>query len=85
MLLGGHLRKLQHLNLSSFSAILLKSGHFILDLPISDKELETIVKALTLGGDSSLYEKLKLVKEIRDAHPGGPYKKILRETHGMVI
>jgi hypothetical protein len=85
MLLGGHLKKLQHLNLSSFSAILLKSGHFILDLPINDKELETIVKALTLGGDSSLYEKLKLVKETRDAHPGGPYKKILRETYGMVI
>jgi hypothetical protein len=56
-----------------------------LDLPINDKELETIVKALTLGGDSSLYEKLKLVKETRDAHPGGPYKKILRETYGMVI
>ena len=56
-----------------------------MDLPINDKELEIIVKALTLGGDSSLYEKLKLVKETRDANPGGPYKKILRETHGMVI
>ena len=81
----GHLRKQQHLNLSSFSAILLESGHFILDLPINDRELEVIVNALTLGGDTALYQKLKLVKETRDAHPGGPYKKILRETHGMVI
>jgi hypothetical protein len=85
MRLGGHLRKLQHLNLSSFSAILLESGQTILDLPINEKELGTIVKALTLGGDTALYQKLKLVKETIEANPGGPYKKILRETHGMVI
>ncbi len=85
MRLGGHLRKLQHLNLSSFSAILLESGQTILDLPINEKELDTIVKALTLGGDTALYQKLKLVKETIEANPGGPYKKILRETHGMVI
>ena len=30
-----------------------------------------------------LYEKLKLVKEVRDENPGGPYKKILREQHGI--
>ena len=85
MRLGGHLRKLQHLNLSSLSAILLESGQTILDLPINEKELGTIVKALTLGGDTALYQKLKLVKETIEANPGGPYKKILRETHGMVI
>tara|TARA_B000000557_G_scaffold20768_1_gene15718 strand:+ start:173 stop:394 length:222 start_codon:yes stop_codon:yes gene_type:complete len=73
------------LNLSSFSAILLESGQTILDLPINEKELDTIVKALTLGGDTALYQKLKLVKETIEANPGGPYKKILRETHGMVI
>ena len=56
-----------------------------MDLPINDNDLETIVKALTLGGDTSLYQKLKLVKETRDENPGGPYKKILRESHGMVI
>ena len=72
--------KTAYLTLSSFSAILSKNQDILLDLPINDKELETIVKALTLGGDSSLYEKLKLVKETRDANPGGPYKKILRET-----
>ena len=56
-----------------------------MDLPINDKELDTIVKAMTLGGDTALYQKLKLVKEVRDENPGGPYKKILRESHGMVI
>ena len=56
-----------------------------MDLPIDDKELSTIVRAVTLGGDSALYQKLKLVKETREENPDGPYKKILRESHGMVI
>ena len=29
-----------------------------MDLPISDKELDTIVKALGFGGDIALYQKL---------------------------
>ena len=56
-----------------------------MDLPINNKELATIVSALHLGGDSALYQKLKLVKETIDENPGGPYKRILRESHGMVI
>ena len=56
-----------------------------MDLPINDKELAVIVNALTLGGSSSLHQKLKLVKEVRDENPNGPYKKILREQHRMVI
>ena len=56
-----------------------------MDLPINDQDLDTIVKALALGGDTALYQKLKLIKETRDANPGGPYKKILREEKGMVI
>ena len=56
-----------------------------MDLPINNKELETIVSALHLGGDTALYQKLKLVKETIDENPNGPYKKILRESHGMVI
>ena len=56
-----------------------------MELPINNKDLDTIVRALALGGDTSLYQKLKLVKETRDENPGGPYKKILRESHGMVI
>ena len=53
-----------------------------MDLPIDDKELDTIVKAMALGGDTALYQKLKLVKELREQEL--PYKKILREQYGMV-
>jgi hypothetical protein len=52
-----------------------------MDLPIDDKELETIINSMTLGGDTALYQKLKLVKELRDQNL--PYKKILREQYGM--
>ena len=47
-----------------------------MDLPINDKELATIVSALRLGGDAALYQKLKLMKEIREQYPGGAYKKL---------
>jgi hypothetical protein len=53
-----------------------------MDLPINDEELNTIVSALTLGGNTALYQKLRLVKELREQ--GLPYKKILREQYGMV-
>ena len=56
-----------------------------MDLPINDKDLDTIVKALALGGDARLYHLLKEVKEVRDKDPNGPYKKTLREEHGVVI
>ena len=56
-----------------------------MDLPITDKELATIVSALRLGGDTSLYQKLNKIKAIRDANPGSPYKKIAREEFGFVI
>ena len=63
-----------------------------MDLPIDDKELEVIVTQLWKSRKNTgepavgpLYEKIKLVKEVRDANPDGPYKKILREEHGMVI
>ena len=42
-----------------------------MDLPINDKELNTIVSALRLGGDAALYQKLNTIKEIRDANPCG--------------
>ena len=63
----------------------LRTIFFLRELPINNKELATIVSALHLGGDTALYQKLKLVKETIDENPGGPYKKILRESHGMVI
>ena len=53
-----------------------------MDLPISDNELQKIISALGFGGDTALYHKLKLVKELREQ--GLPYKKILREEYGMV-
>ena len=56
-----------------------------MELPINDKDLATIVKALSLGGDARLYHLLKEVKEVRALNPDGPYKKILREKHGMVL
>lgn len=56
-----------------------------MELPINDKELSTIVSALRLGGDTSLYQKLKIVMEVREENPGGPYKKIVREKFGFVI
>ena len=63
-----------------------------MELPIVDKVFSYIVTALwkcrkNVGEPQceKLYKKLKLVKEVRDANPNGPYKKILREEHGMVI
>ena len=55
-----------------------------MDLPINDKELNTIVSALRLGGDA-VYQKLNTIKQIREENPGGPYKKIAREKFGFVI
>ena len=52
-----------------------------MDLPINDKELNTIVSVLRLGGDAALYQKLKIIKEIREENPGGAYKKIAREQY----
>ena len=37
-----------------------------MDLPINDKDLDTIVNALSLGGDARLYHLLKEVKEVRE-------------------
>tara|TARA_Y100001960_G_scaffold25167_1_gene22152 strand:+ start:304 stop:474 length:171 start_codon:yes stop_codon:yes gene_type:complete len=56
-----------------------------MELPITDSDLDTIVRALSLGGDARLYHLLKEVKEVRDLNPDGPYKKILREEKGMTI
>tara|TARA_R100000005_G_C4973037_1_gene185365 strand:- start:943 stop:1113 length:171 start_codon:yes stop_codon:yes gene_type:complete len=56
-----------------------------MDLPINDKELKTIINALRLGGDTSLYQKLNIIHQIREENPGGPYKKIAREQFGFVI
>ena len=59
-----------------------------MDLPIDDKELDLLVwmsEHVSGDGCEELHKKLKLVKEVRDDNPNGPYKRILREKHGMVI
>ena len=61
-----------------------------MDLPVDDKEFEYVLRSLwkcrgTEKRCGELYEKLQLVKDVRDANPGGPYKKILREQYGMVL
>ena len=63
-----------------------------MDLPIDKEEFDDIVDALcSEHADwdkrqfrSDLYQKMKLVKRVMDENPNGPYKKILREKHGMV-
>jgi len=58
---------------------------FIQDFPKElnlDKYIDYELHAMSLGGDTALYQKLKLVKELREQ--GLPYKKILREQYGMV-
>ena len=37
----------------------------LMELPINDKELNTIVSALRLGGDVALYQKMIRVQEVR--------------------
>ena len=56
-----------------------------MELPITDKDLSTIISALSLGGDARLYHLLKEVKQVRELNPEGPYKKILREENGISI
>ena len=36
-----------------------------MDLPITDSDLDTIVKALALGGDARLYHLLKNIRQDR--------------------
>ena len=63
-----------------------------MDLPIDKQEFDEIVDALCnehYDWDkrefrSNLYQKMKVVQEVMDANPGGPYKRILREKYGMV-
>ena len=54
-----------------------------MDIPINDQDLETIVKALALGGDSRLYYKLKAIKEDLHSTPKeacGPGSLLSDET-----
>ena len=55
-----------------------------MELPINDQDLDTIVNALALGGDSRLYHLLKEVKAVRDNNLAGPYKNLL-DVKGILI
>ena len=63
-----------------------------MDLPINKEEFDEIVDALCNEHwepskrefRSDLYQKMLLVQRVMNENPGGPYKKILREQHGMV-
>ena len=66
------------------------NGNLSVVVPMEDmvQILTQLWKSRKSAGEplvAPLYEKMKLVKEVRDANPDGPYKKILREEHGMVI
>lgn len=52
-----------------------------MNLPINIKELNTIINALSLGGDVALYQKLKLVKQLVEQEL--PYQEILKKDYGM--
>ena len=48
-----------------------------MELPINDNDLNTIVRALSLGGDTRLYFLLKQGKESREGNNG---QELLREV-----
>ena len=52
-----------------------------MDLPINEDEFDVIIKSI--DNNTELYKKLKLTQDLME--DGQPYKKILRESHGMVI
>ena len=64
-----------------------------MDLPINKEEFDEIVDALCNEHwdynkrefRDELSQKMKLVQKVMNENPDGPYKKILREQHGMVI
>ena len=53
-----------------------------MDLPINEYELKVIIDVLMEKGRWELADKLVLVKDLMAE--GKPYKKILREEHGIV-
>ena len=53
----------------------------LMEIPINDKELNTIVSALRLGGDAALYQKLNNIKESRKR----PSNETNDEQFGFVL
>ena len=61
----------------------LRTIFFLMELPINDEELDTIISALRLGGDVALYQKLNIVKDLRKDNLHD-YKKIAEQRFGFV-
>ena len=53
-----------------------------MDLPINEYELRVIIDALQRDGRWDLFDRLVLVEDLIKQEK--PYKKILREEHGIV-
>lgn len=56
-----------------------------MELPITNKELNTIISAMRLGGDVALYQKLKRIRDDRDDELGGSSKNKNTEEFGFVL
>ena len=70
--------------------LIVLSYTMIMDLPLNKVEFDYIVTTLwkCRGSEkqcTDLYDKLKLVKEVMDENPDGPYKKTLRKQHGIAV
>lgn len=53
-----------------------------MELPINDEDLNLIISKLD---SSPLRDQLMLIAKVRKENPHGPWKRILREQHNMVI
>jgi|TARA_B100001094_G_scaffold288399_1_gene304594 hypothetical protein len=56
-----------------------------MNVPINDKELNTIISAMRLGGDAALYQKLRRIQEIRDAKTSESSGKNVNDQFGFVL
>jgi hypothetical protein len=56
-----------------------------MNMSISDRELDTIISAMRLGGDVSLYQKLKRIRDDRNDKLNGSYNKKTTEEFGFVL
>tara|TARA_B100001142_G_scaffold2744_1_gene2873 strand:- start:1893 stop:2063 length:171 start_codon:yes stop_codon:yes gene_type:complete len=56
-----------------------------MNMSISDRELDTIISAMRLGGDVALYQKLKRIRDDRDDKLSGSYNKNTTEEFGFVL
>ena len=56
-----------------------------MNMSISDRELDTIISAMRLGGDVALYQKLQRIRDGRNDKLNGSYNKNTTEEFGFVL